>query len=63
MPSPNPNPNPSRAQLRFWHCDEGGRSLDQISSVELTGFVNGIAVAPSGKFAAAAVGQELWLGG
>ncbi|KAL3895953.1 MAG: hypothetical protein SGPRY_013387, partial [Prymnesium sp.] len=33
-----------------------------VMSVPLVGFVNGIAVAPSGKFVACAVGQEHRLG-
>mmetsp|Transcript_41402 Transcript_41402/g.134748 ORF Transcript_41402/g.134748 Transcript_41402/m.134748 type:complete len:628 (+) Transcript_41402:695-2578(+) len=48
--------------LRFWHADDAGRSLSPIHSVPLTGFVNGIALARSGKFVAAAVGQEHRLG-
>jgi len=43
--------------VRFWHADEEGRSLSAIGETPLAGFVNGLAVAPSGKFVAAAVGQ------
>ena len=48
--------------LRFWHCDETERKLTPLLSTPLTGFVNGLALAPSGKFIAAAVGQEHRLG-
>ena len=49
-------------QLRFWECNEGDRQLQPLLSLPVTGFVNGIAVAPSGKFLAVAVGQEHRLG-
>ena len=49
-------------RLRFWHADEGGRSLTPVMSAPLVGFVNGLAVAPSGRFVVAAVGQEHRLG-
>ena len=48
--------------LRFWHCSEAARSVQQVMSVPLAGFVNGLAVAPSGRFLVAAVGQEHRLG-
>ena len=48
--------------LRFWHCDEETRVLAPLMSVPLVGFINDLAVAPSGKFVAAAVGQEHRLG-
>jgi ribosomal RNA-processing protein 9 len=49
-------------KLRFWHADENERAITQLMEVPLPGFVNGLAVAPSGKFVAAAVGQEHRLG-
>lgn len=49
-------------QLRFWHADEENRKLDRIMSVPLTGVINGMALPPSGKFVACAVGQEHRLG-
>ena len=36
--------------------------MQQVMSVPLAGFVNGLAVAPSGRFLVAAVGQEHRLG-
>lgn len=48
--------------LRFWHCDEEEGRLEPLMSVPLPGFINGLAIAPSGKFLAAAVGQEHRLG-
>ena len=48
--------------LRFWHCNEASRSLQQVLSAPVKGFVNGLVVAPSGRFAVAAVGQEHRLG-
>ena len=48
--------------VRFWHCDEAERRLQPLLSMPVTGFVNGLALAPSGKFVAAAVGQEHRLG-
>ena len=50
-------------QLRFWHAEEvEERKLKPLMSVPITGFVNGISLAPSGKFLACAVGQEHRLG-
>ncbi len=49
-------------QLRFWHCDETERQLSPLLSTPVAGFINGLALAPSGKFIAAAVGQEHRLG-
>ena len=49
-------------RLRFWHADEGARALTPVMSAPLVGFVNGLAVAPSGRFVVAAVGQEHRLG-
>jgi len=48
--------------VRFWECDETERELKPLLSVPVTGFVNDIAIAPSGKFLAIAVGQEHRLG-
>lgn len=48
--------------LRFWHCNEAARSLRQVLSAPVKGFVNGLVVAPSGRFVVAAVGQEHRLG-
>lgn len=49
-------------QLRFWHCDVENKAIEQVMAVPVVGFVNGLAVATSGKFVAAAVGQEHRLG-
>ena len=48
--------------LRFWECDETNRALTPLCTAPVTGFVNGLALAPSGRFVAAAVGQEHRLG-
>lgn len=48
--------------IRFWLCDEANRSLEHIASAPVPGFVNALAVAPSAKFVACAVGQEHRLG-
>jgi len=48
--------------IRFWHCDDGARTIEQVMQVPVLGFVNGLAVAPTGRFVAAAVGQEHRLG-
>ena len=48
--------------IRFWHADEEERTLAQLFEVPVSGFVNGLAIAPSGKFMAAAIGQEHRLG-
>ncbi|CAM9108137.1 unnamed protein product [Choristocarpus tenellus] len=48
--------------LRLWHANTEGRSLEQVSSVEMGGFVNGLAISSTGKFVVAAVGPEHRLG-
>lgn len=48
--------------VRFWRADDEARCLEPIGQTPLNGFVNGMAIAPSGKFVAAAVGQEHRLG-
>ena len=48
--------------VRFWECDEENRTLTPLCTAPVGGFVNGLAIAPSGKFIAAAVGQEHRLG-
>eukprot|EP00904_Undaria_pinnatifida_P005902 jgi/Undpi1/2441/HiC_scaffold_13.g05822.m1 len=48
--------------VRLWRADVEERSLQQVSSVPLEGFVNGLAVSSTGKFFVAAVGQEHRLG-
>lgn len=48
--------------LRFWHASDQTRSVKQVASVPMVGFVNGLAVATSGRFLVAAVGQEHRLG-
>eukprot|EP00752_Nemacystus_decipiens_P007081 g6344.t1 len=48
--------------IRLWRADVEARSLEQVSSVPLDGFVNGLAVSSAGKFVVAAVGQEHRLG-
>ncbi|CAM9572875.1 unnamed protein product [Ectocarpus fasciculatus] len=48
--------------VRLWRADVEARSLEQVASVPLEGFVNGLAVSSTGKFLVAAVGQEHRLG-
>jgi len=48
--------------LNFWHCDVKKGSLNHCLAVPMEGFINGIAFGKSGRFAAAAVGQEHRLG-
>lgn len=48
--------------VRWWRADEEARCIEAVGSTPLVGFVNGIALAPSGSFAAVAVGQEHRLG-
>lgn len=48
--------------IRFWGCDEQERALTPLCTAPVVGFVNGLAIAPSGRFLACAVGQEHRLG-
>ncbi|CAM9182271.1 unnamed protein product [Ascophyllum nodosum] len=48
--------------VRLWRAGLEERSLQQVASVDLKGFVNGLAVSSTGKFFVAAVGQEHRLG-
>ncbi|CAN0551557.1 unnamed protein product, partial [Ectocarpus sp. 8 AP-2014] len=41
--------------VRLWRADVEARSLEQVASVPLEGFVNGLAVSSTGKFLVAAV--------
>jgi ribosomal RNA-processing protein 9 len=56
----------SDGMLRLWNCgggDGGGASrLKQIGAVPLPGFINGLAVSTSGRFAVAAMGNEHRMG-
>ncbi len=49
-------------RIRLWRGLEGFRGLDEIGSVELEGFVNGLAFSEDGHKLVAAVGQEHRLG-
>lgn len=48
--------------VRLWRADVEARSMEQVASVPLEGFINGLAVSSTGKFLVAAVGQEHRLG-
>ena len=48
--------------VRFWEVDEAERTMQPLFDAPVTGFVNGLAIADSGKFVACAVGQEHRLG-
>lgn len=48
--------------VRWWRADEEARCIEPVGSTPLVGFINGIVMAPSGSFAAVAVGQEHRLG-
>ena len=49
--------------VRLWHADVEARTLRSVGNVpDIPGFVNGLAIAKSGRFFVAAVGQEHRLG-
>ena len=51
--------------IRMWGIEDGGgghRALKSIGALPARGFVNGMAIAKSGRFLVAAVGQEPRLG-
>lgn len=51
--------------IRMWGIEDGGgghRALKSIGSLPARGFLNGLAIAKSGKFLVAAMGQEPRLG-
>lgn len=48
--------------LRFWKADTTKRRLDQVASLAVDGFVNGMAFESTGRFLVAAIGQEHRLG-
>ncbi|KAG5183169.1 WD40-repeat-containing domain protein [Tribonema minus] len=52
----------SDGYIRLWHCDTDARTLEQVNAIPLAGFVNGLSVASTGRFAVAAVGQDHRLG-
>ena len=52
----------SDGRMRFWQADVDMKSLRQVGHVDIEGFVNGMSFSNSGRFVAAAVGQEHRLG-
>jgi len=48
--------------LRVWQVGEGFRSIKEVHRIEVKGFVNSLAISPSGEFIVAGVGQEHRLG-
>ena len=52
----------SDGRMRFWEADVDTKLLRQVGHVDVEGFVNGMTFSNSGRFVAAAVGQEHRLG-
>lgn len=50
------------SKVQLWKCGQGFRGLEPIFSIPVTGFVNSLKFANSGKFLVAGVGQEHRLG-
>jgi len=49
--------------VRFWGVPPSGAGkLEQVGTAAVEGFVNGLSIAPSGRFAVAAIGVEPRLG-
>ena len=48
--------------VRVWRVGEGFRSIKEVHKVEVRGFVNSLAISPSGQWIVAGVGQEHRLG-
>ena len=48
--------------LRVWRVGEGFRSLEEVSKVQVAGFVNSLDVSPCGGWIVAGLGQEHRLG-
>ena len=45
--------------VRVWRVGEGFRSVKEVHKVEVRGFVNSLAISPSGGWIVAGVGQEV----
>ena len=53
----------SDGYIRLWRCDTSGRgALSQVNTIDVPGFVNGLAASSDGRFIVAAAGQEHRLG-
>ena len=48
--------------LRVWQVGEEFRSIKEVHRIEVKGFINSLAISPSGEFIVAGVGQEHRLG-
>jgi ribosomal RNA-processing protein 9 len=49
--------------VRFWSAPPAGvGKVEQVGTATAAGFVNGLAIAPSGRFALAALGTEPRMG-
>ena len=48
--------------IRLWQCANNFRTLKEVNSIPVVGFVNALAIAPDGTHIVAAVGQEHRLG-
>jgi len=52
----------SDGYVRLWHCDVEAQRLTRMHQIPVTGYINGLRFSKSGRFLAAAVGQEPRLG-